>query len=342
MGPDCVGPITSMGHNLIGNTSGCNLTPGTGDLVNVDPLVGPLQNNGGATFTHALMLSSPAIDAGGDSDAPATDQRGVERPQGLSTDIGAFEAEEATTSQTPTPVPTATPVPPANVAPEPTPVPTATPLPTPTASLAPTPVPTTTPVHPASATPSPTPDANLAFDVTRDQLPGIVLTQTDIHAEFANLQPDPGGSGYQDNDAAAQGTIDPDDTALDLASQGRLDGYAANFFEFEALFGAEDAIIRPFQTTSQVDLFDSSESAQAFIKLRVQDFGRFSGREFEEGITLERFQEFVAPEVGEDTAAGLLTRFIADFGWEFTSTYIFWRRGPLQVDPIIRTAVRLK
>ena len=55
MGPDCVGPITSMGHNLIGNTSGCNLTPGTGDLVNVDPLVGPLQNNGGATFTGTQL-----------------------------------------------------------------------------------------------------------------------------------------------------------------------------------------------------------------------------------------------------------------------------------------------
>lgn len=62
-----------------------------------DPLLGPLQDNGGPTHTVALMEGSPAIDAGSDSDCPVTDQRGVGRPQdgdGDGTamcDLGAYE-----------------------------------------------------------------------------------------------------------------------------------------------------------------------------------------------------------------------------------------------------------
>ena len=56
----------------------------------IDPRLGPLQDNGGPTPTHALLLGSPAIDAS--SACPATDQRGVTRPQGAGCDIGAFEA----------------------------------------------------------------------------------------------------------------------------------------------------------------------------------------------------------------------------------------------------------
>ena len=95
-GPDCFGPITSGGHNLLGNNSGCGFAPGAGDLVGtpgspINPLLGPLQSNGGPTDTHALLAGSPALDAGDDAAAPATDQRGVARPQGAASDIGAFE-----------------------------------------------------------------------------------------------------------------------------------------------------------------------------------------------------------------------------------------------------------
>ena len=57
----------------------------------LDPLLGPLADNGGPTPTMALLPGSPAIDAGDDSACPPTDQRGVARPQGLACDIGAFE-----------------------------------------------------------------------------------------------------------------------------------------------------------------------------------------------------------------------------------------------------------
>ena len=61
-------------------------------MPNTGPLIGELQNNGGPTETHALLLGSPAIDAG-QNGRTATDQRGVVRPQGAASDIGAFEFE---------------------------------------------------------------------------------------------------------------------------------------------------------------------------------------------------------------------------------------------------------
>ena len=58
---------------------------------NEDPRLGALGDNGGATWTHALLSGSPAIDAGTPIGAPAADQRGVSRPYGPAVDIGAFE-----------------------------------------------------------------------------------------------------------------------------------------------------------------------------------------------------------------------------------------------------------
>jgi hypothetical protein len=94
------GTLLSLGHNLSGDGSG-NLTA-AGDLPNTDPLLGPLADNGGPTWTHALLPGSPAIDAGGGSAAPATDQRGLPRPRdgngdgGAVVDIGAFEVQAFT------------------------------------------------------------------------------------------------------------------------------------------------------------------------------------------------------------------------------------------------------
>lgn len=90
--PDCGGSLASLGHNLVGASAGCTLTGGAGsDMTGVDPLLGPLADNGGPTRTHALVDGSPAIDAAGTC-AVGTDQRGVSRPQGPACDIGAFES----------------------------------------------------------------------------------------------------------------------------------------------------------------------------------------------------------------------------------------------------------
>src|SRR5262249_49372795 len=123
--PDCLGALHSLGYNLIGNSSGCFITGDTvGNIVNVDPRLGPLQNNGGQyligslqnsffTSTHALLQGSfscsvvnfrqiciyippsRAIDAG--NNCLPDDQRLFLRPadgngDGIARcDIGAFE-----------------------------------------------------------------------------------------------------------------------------------------------------------------------------------------------------------------------------------------------------------
>ena len=85
------GIITDAGHNLSSDGS-CAFT-NTGSVNNTDPKLGPLADNGGPTWTMALLPGSPAIGAADSAGAPPTDQRGVVRPQGPGVDIGAFEYE---------------------------------------------------------------------------------------------------------------------------------------------------------------------------------------------------------------------------------------------------------
>jgi hypothetical protein len=65
------------------------------NLFGVDPLLGPLRNNGGPTKTHDLLPGSPAIDAGDPAipDPPAADQRGLARIFGPAVDLGSVEAQ---------------------------------------------------------------------------------------------------------------------------------------------------------------------------------------------------------------------------------------------------------
>jgi hypothetical protein len=95
-GPDVSGAVTTQGYNLVGNGSGATgIVNGVrGDQVGtaaapINPLLGPLQNNGGPTLTHALLPGSPAIDAGDPnvSGSPPTDQRGTGFPRILNNRI---------------------------------------------------------------------------------------------------------------------------------------------------------------------------------------------------------------------------------------------------------------
>ena len=69
--------------------SSCN--PKEPQTTPIDPRIGALADNGGPTRTRALLAGSPAIDAASATDCPATDQRGVARPQGAGCDMGSFE-----------------------------------------------------------------------------------------------------------------------------------------------------------------------------------------------------------------------------------------------------------
>jgi hypothetical protein len=99
-GPDLrpdPGSTLTVNYSLIGNTSGSGVfgNTGMGNLLNVNPLVGPLADNGGPTQTHALLVGSPAINAGDPAftGPPDFDQRGVpfERVRGPAIDIGSVE-----------------------------------------------------------------------------------------------------------------------------------------------------------------------------------------------------------------------------------------------------------
>jgi Chlamydia polymorphic membrane protein (Chlamydia_PMP) repeat len=100
------GTVISDGYNLSSDGADGFLTA-TGDQINTAPLLGPLQDNGGPTWTHALLAGSPAIDQGKTNAIPAlacaTDQRGLARrvdnpylanaADGDGSDIGAFEVQ---------------------------------------------------------------------------------------------------------------------------------------------------------------------------------------------------------------------------------------------------------
>jgi hypothetical protein len=92
VGQDCTysAGVDSLGHNL--DSDGSCVTDGAnGDMTNSTPGLDALADNGGQTLTHALLADSPAVDNGNDGSCPASDQRGVSRPQGRHCDIGSFE-----------------------------------------------------------------------------------------------------------------------------------------------------------------------------------------------------------------------------------------------------------
>lgn len=99
----CQGTLESLGYNLFYPGSGCSGLAPT-DLIGVDPLLGPLQNNGGLTETHELLPNSPARDyvplsscLDFNNNLLAEDQRTDPRPKGPGCDIGAFEARPLAT-----------------------------------------------------------------------------------------------------------------------------------------------------------------------------------------------------------------------------------------------------
>ena len=113
-GPDYfsrIGELFSTGYNIIGNNADAVINSQPTDQIGtpaspIDPLLGPLVDNGGPTLTHALQPGSPAINRG-DPAAPPRDQRGYGR-LGVP-DVGAFEFNGIPPTPTPTATPAATP-----------------------------------------------------------------------------------------------------------------------------------------------------------------------------------------------------------------------------------------
>jgi hypothetical protein len=91
------GDFVSTGYSVSSDNSCATMLVGPGDLNNTGAMLGPLQDNGGPTPTHALLDGSAAIDHVPATlcPAPAADQRGVTRPQQNACDSGAFEHVES-------------------------------------------------------------------------------------------------------------------------------------------------------------------------------------------------------------------------------------------------------
>jgi len=95
---DCSGPLNSQGYNLIQIPTGCVITGNLiGNILGPNPMLGPLANNGGPTWTQALLGGSPAINAGNPAPPGSggfaclpTDQRGHARGA-TRCDMGAYE-----------------------------------------------------------------------------------------------------------------------------------------------------------------------------------------------------------------------------------------------------------
>jgi len=106
-GGNCLGMPTSLGNNLDDGGS-CGFS-GPNDISGLPANLGPLADNGGGTFTHALLPGSAALETGNDATCLAADQRGVGRPKGLHCDMGAYESETPATATPPSITSTLTP-----------------------------------------------------------------------------------------------------------------------------------------------------------------------------------------------------------------------------------------
>jgi hypothetical protein len=177
------GTVTSLGYN-ISNDDGSGYLNGPGDQINTDPMLGPLQDNGGPTFTDALLAGSPAIDTGDPNFTPPPefDQRGNPylRVVNSRIDIGSFEVQSGATP-TPTATATATATSTATFTPTATPTATSTATATPTASATPT----------ATVTPSSTPTATATATSTATGTPTSTPRATPTPRPRPTLAPRP-------------------------------------------------------------------------------------------------------------------------------------------------------
>ena len=104
---ECKGSLTSEDYNLILDTTGCAIGGATAhNKIGMYAGLANLANNGGPTATHALLVGSPAIDAGNPSGCKdnnnanlTTDQRGYARLAGVACDVGAYEYGSALAKQ---------------------------------------------------------------------------------------------------------------------------------------------------------------------------------------------------------------------------------------------------
>lgn len=118
---------------------------------------------------------------------------------------------------------------------------------------------------------------------TRSQLAIMVLPKSALGSEANGLDVDP-GSGFTDNAAAADTTLDPNDSGRQVVRSGRIAGCELTYTDLSsAPFARGSGLL---SLASSVDLFKSARSADAFITKQLRDARRFRGKRVDFGMSL--------------------------------------------------------
>jgi len=151
------------------------------------------------------------------------------------------------------------------------------------------------------------------------------LPQDKLGDEFADLEVE--ASGFQDNRARADYTIDPEDTADDLEEAGRINGFVLAYADpaLSAL-DAQDAGEGLAGVSTEIDLFKDGDRASDFLAKQIDDFQRLEGEEVD-GIVLEEVETFAVDGLA-DEATGLRLQFSSDDVQGYV-TFVAFRLGRL-------------
>ena len=149
--------------------------------------------------------------------------------------------------------------------------------------------------------------------VTDDQLALMVLSREQLGAGVEDFEIEPDG-GFDDADDEAEDTFDPDDTGAELKAAGYENSYGLGYTDSAAI--EEERGL--FNAGTSAVLFDSDESASAFLAKQFEDFTRLEGEEYEEGLTLETAEGFDGVKVGDEARFVELTIAAEDLEAYFT------------------------
>lgn len=171
-------------------------------------------------------------------------------------------------------------------------------------------------------------DDSSGQDLSRDRLIEMALSLDGLPSEFPGLQRDSDQTGFLDNKAAAQKSLDPNDTVMDMAISGRIDGYNVGYSDFQALIqeGSSDSLL---SVDGSYHIFESPSLAQEFLRQLVLDFHNFQGQGSPSGRSVLRFEEIPGPDIGVGSVAGrsLIALKFGNRIIPLRSGFIGWTRG---------------
>lgn len=154
-------------------------------------------------------------------------------------------------------------------------------------------------------------------NVKRADLKRLAVPKRDLGAIARGLKLDAESTGRYDNKKAAEDSIDPKDTARQLARAGRINGYEVTYT------ARRPQPLGVFVVSQAVELFRTEQAAARYLEKFVDDHERFQGRRIE-GVKLVRVERFDA-DAGDDAAGLHMT--LSYQGKRVFMTLVAFRRG---------------